>query len=64
MVGPVLVTVLTLQISDIAGLVCAAAAATLGSWALAVQRRTEPPTVTHTGGVRPPIRCGCSAPPC
>ncbi len=43
MVGPVLVTVLTLQVSDFAGLVCAAAAASLGSWALAAQRRTEPP---------------------
>jgi MFS family permease len=55
-VGPVLVTVLTLRVSDIAGLVCAAAAAALGSWALAVQRATQPPTVVHVKGSRPPIR--------
>lgn len=62
MVGPVLVTVLTLQIADIAGLVCATAAATLGSWALAAQRRTEPPTVEHTDGARLPIGWGLLGP--
>lgn len=42
-VGPVLVTFLTYQVADVAGLATAAAAATLGSWALALQHRTAPP---------------------
>jgi len=62
MVGPVLVTVLTLQISDYAGLVCAAAAASLGSWALAAQRRTEPPRIEHVAGARAPIGWGLLGP--
>jgi MFS family permease len=62
MVGPLLVTVLTFQVSDNAGLVCAAAAATLGSWALATQRRTEPPTVEHVAGGRPAIGWGLLGP--
>lgn len=62
MVGPVLVTVLALQVTDIAGLVCAAVAATLGSWALAAQRRTEPPAVVHVAGTRPPIGWGLLGP--
>ncbi len=62
MVGPVLVTVLTLQISDFAGLICAAAAASLGSWALAAQRRTEPPRIEHVAGAREPIGWGLLGP--
>lgn len=62
MVGPVLVTVLTFRVSDIAGLVCAAAAAALGSWALAAQRATQPPTVVHVKGERPPIGWGLLGP--
>jgi predicted MFS family arabinose efflux permease len=46
-VGPVLVTFLTYQVTEYAGLACAAAAAMLGSWALALQRRTAPPTAPH-----------------
>ncbi|MBD8606571.1 MFS transporter [Aeromicrobium sp. CFBP 8757] len=42
-VGPVLVTFLTFQVADYAGLACAAAAALLGSWAMALQRSTAPP---------------------
>lgn len=42
-VGPVLVTFLTLHVSDISGLLFAATAAFLGSWAFAVQRGTAPP---------------------
>nr|MCW2727392.1 transporter [Aeromicrobium sp.] len=42
-IGPVLVTFLTYQVSDYAGLICAAAAALGGSWALALQRATAPP---------------------
>ncbi len=62
MVGPVLVTVLTLQVSDFAGLICAAAAASLGSWALAAQRRTEPPRIEHVPGAREPIGWGLLGP--
>ncbi|MCW2800637.1 MAG: transporter [Aeromicrobium sp.] len=54
-VGPVLVTFLTLQVSAYSGLIVAAIAATLGSWALAAQRRTEPPTIAHSAGQRAPI---------
>jgi MFS family permease len=46
-VGPVLVTFLTYQVTEYAGLACAAAAAMLGSWALALQRRTAPPIAPH-----------------
>jgi MFS family permease len=46
-VGPVLVTFLTYQVSLYAGLACAAAAALIGSWALALQRRTAPPAALH-----------------
>lgn len=49
-VGPVLVAFLTFQVSDYAGLAAAAAAALLGSWALALQRSTAPPA----GGRRTP----------
>lgn len=42
-VGPVLVTFLTLHVSDVSGLLFAATAAFLGSLALAVQRGTAPP---------------------
>ena len=54
-VGPVLVTFLTYQVSEYAGLSCAAAAALLGSWALALQRRTAPPAATHDRRDGPPI---------
>jgi predicted MFS family arabinose efflux permease len=46
-VGPVLVTFLTYQVSDYAGLTCAAAAAVLGCWALALQHRTAPPAAAR-----------------
>jgi MFS family permease len=46
-VGPVLVTFLTYQVAEYAGLACAAVAAMLGSWALALQRRTAPPAAPH-----------------
>jgi MFS family permease len=42
-VGPVLVAFLTFQVADYAGLAAAAAAALLGSWAMALQRSTAPP---------------------
>lgn len=57
-VGPVLVTFLTYQVADYAGLACAAAAALLGSWALALQRSTAPPAARHTHRDGPPINWG------
>jgi hypothetical protein len=54
-VGPVLVTVLTLHVADVAGLTAATAAAVIGSWGLALQRSTEPPTVAHHDGRRHPM---------
>lgn len=51
-VGPVLVTFLTLQVALPAGLAVAAAATTLGSWAYAAQRRTAPPPGTLSGSAR------------
>ena len=54
-VGPVLVTFLTIQVSDFAGLTVAAVAATLGSWALAAQRASAPPASEHTSTTRDPL---------
>lgn len=54
-IGPVLVTFLTLQVADVAGLATATAAAVLGSWFLAVQTATEPPTGQGDDGPRPPL---------
>lgn len=54
-VGPVVVTFLTIQVADFAGLIVAAVAATLGSWALAAQRATEPPASEHTSTTRAPL---------
>ena len=55
-VGPVLVTVLTLQVADVAGLAAATTAATLGSWALALQTATEPGRSAGSAGPRPAMR--------
>lgn len=55
LVGPVVVTFLTIQVFEFSGLVVAAAAATLGSWALALQRSTEPPASAHTSTSRAPL---------
>lgn len=54
-VGPVLVTFLTLEVAESSGLLVAAAAATLGSWALAAQRRTQPPVSIGSDAPREPI---------
>ncbi|AXT84814.1 MFS transporter [Aeromicrobium sp. A1-2] len=61
-VGPVLVTFLTLQVADVSGLIFAGAAATLGSWALALQRGTAPPRIEQTGAPRIPIGWGLLGP--
>lgn len=52
LVGPVVVTILTIQVSDFSGLVVAAVTAALGSWALAAQRATAPPASDHTSSTR------------
>lgn len=53
-VGPVLVTFLTLHVTDISGLLFAAASACLGALALAAQRGTAPPvTRAHRDGRQP-----------
>ena len=57
-VGPVLVTFLTYQVSDYSGLICAAAAAMVGSWALALQRGTAPPAAGRRAKTGPPINWG------
>ncbi|MEH3033158.1 MAG: MFS transporter [Aeromicrobium erythreum] len=54
-VGPVLVTFLTLHVADWSGLGVTAAAATLGAWAFALQRRTAPPRGQHTRATREPL---------
>lgn len=55
LVGPVIVTFLTIHVSDYAGLLVAGAAAALGSWALAAQRATSPPTSGHRSVARAPL---------
>jgi len=54
-VGPVLVTVLTLHVADRSGLVAATVAAVVGCLLLAAQHRTAPPISRHHTGPRPPI---------
>lgn len=60
--GPVLVTVLTLQVHDAAGLGFAAAAGALGSGVLALQHRTAPPPRHHDEGRREPMSWAGLAP--
>ena len=54
-VGPVLVTFLTFQVADYAGLTCAAVAALLGSWAMALQTSTAPPAGRRRSRTGPSI---------
>ncbi|KRC63538.1 hypothetical protein ASE12_01415 [Aeromicrobium sp. Root236] len=61
-VGPVLVTFLTLEVAEVSGLVFAGAAATLGSWALALQRHTAPPLIRQDGQPREAIGWGLLGP--
>lgn len=55
-VGPVVVTVLTLSFLDWSGLAVAGAAAIIGAWGLAVQRSTQPPHRASRETVREPIQ--------
>jgi MFS family permease len=61
-VGPVLVTFLTLRVADVAGLATATVAAVAGSWFLALQTATEPGRSPDTGGPRPPMGWGVLGP--
>jgi len=61
-VGPVLVTVLTLSVLDWSGLAVAGAAAIVGAWGLAAQRATQPPHTTRDQGPRAPLPWGLLAP--
>lgn len=61
-IGPVLVTLLTIQVAQSAGLLAAAGAALAGTWVLASLRSTEPPPSTHVEGVRPPLGWGVLGP--
>lgn len=62
MIGPVLVTVLTIQVAEISGLAAAGVAAVFGTWILASLRSTEPPPSTHHDGIRPPLGWGLLGP--
>lgn len=62
MIGPVVVTMLTTRVHETGGLIAAAAAALLGTWALASLRRSEPPRVSHEHGEAPPLGWGLLGP--
>ena len=53
--GPTLTTVLAAAVHPAAGLVTGTAAALLGTWALVLQRRTEPPLHAERGAPRAPM---------
>ncbi len=61
-VGPVLVTVLTLSVLDWSGLAVAGAAAIVGAWGLAAQRATQPPHTTRGHGPGGPLPWGLLGP--
>ncbi len=61
-VGPVLVTFLTLSVHPLSGLAVAGAAGTLGGWAFALQQRTEPPIEHHTTQGRGSLSWGVLGP--
>ena len=61
-VGPVLVTVLTLSALDWSGLAVAGAAAIVGAWGLALQRGTQPSHRTDTSVPREPLPWGLLGP--
>lgn len=54
-IGPVLVTVLTLNFLDWSGLAVAGACAIVGAWGLAAQRSTQPPHIDPTSQPREPL---------
>jgi MFS family permease len=58
MTGPVIVTLLATAVDPLAGLGSAAVFGMLGTYAFAAQRRTEPPVLTNSAGVRPDVPIG------
>ncbi|MBA4608799.1 MFS transporter [Aeromicrobium sp. Marseille-Q0843] len=54
-VGPVLVTILTLSVLDWSGLAVAGVAAIVGAWGLALQRSTQPRHRPQADGPREPL---------
>lgn len=61
-IGPVLVTFLTIQVAQSSGLIATGAAALLGTWVLASLRSTEPPATPHRQGPRDPMGWGLLGP--
>jgi len=61
-VGPVLVTVLTLSALDWSGLGVAGVAAIVGAWGMAAQRATQPAHQQHLGKPPQPLRWSLLAP--
>lgn len=53
--GPVLVTFLTLSVAESSGLLVAGGVSTLASWGLALQRRSEPPVADRAAPRAAPI---------
>ena len=60
--GPVLVTFLTLQVSDTSGLLVAGGVSTLASWGLALQKKSEPPVADRAAPPAAPIDVSVLAP--
>jgi MFS family permease len=58
MTGPIIVTLLATAVDPLAGLGSAAVFGVLGTYALASQRRTEPPVLTTSSGDRPDTPIG------
>ena len=58
MTGPIIVTLLATAVDPLAGLGSAAVFGVLGTYALAAQRRTEPPVLTTSSGDRPDTPIG------
>ncbi|MGZ5366268.1 MFS transporter [Aeromicrobium sp.] len=61
-IGPVLVTFMTIEIAQSSGLLATAAAALVGTWVLASLRSTQPPPTTHLEGPRAPMGWGLLGP--
>jgi len=57
-IGPVLVTFLTVNVEERIGLLVATLCAVAGSWTMAMQRRTDPGRAAHSGARREPLPTG------
>ena len=61
-IGPVLVTFLTIEVAQSSGLLVTAAAAFAGTWVLASLQATQPPPTPHREGPRAPMGWGLLGP--